>query len=65
MQEEFGVDSHILWLPDVFGYSAALPQILLKSGVDQFFTTKISWNEYNKLPYPSQRPSLTRWRICW
>ena len=51
MQEEFGVDSHILWLPDVFGYSAALPQILLKSGVDQFFTTKISWNEYNKLPY--------------
>ncbi len=51
MQEEFGVDSHILWLPDVFGYSAALPQILRKSGVDQFFTTKISWNEYNKLPY--------------
>lgn len=51
MQQEFGVESHILWLPDVFGYSAALPQILQKSGVDRFFTTKISWNETNKLPY--------------
>ncbi|MBD5161899.1 MAG: alpha-mannosidase [Oscillibacter sp.] len=51
MQREFGVDSRTLWLPDVFGYSAALPQILRKSGVDRFFTTKISWNETNKMPY--------------
>ena len=51
MREEFGVDSKILWLPDVFGYSAALPQILQKSGVDKFVTSKISWNEYNRLPY--------------
>lgn len=51
MQEEFGVDNKILWLPDVFGYSAALPQILQKSGVDKFVTSKISWNEYNRLPY--------------
>lgn len=51
MKEEFGVDSHVLWLPDVFGYSAALPQILRKSGVDRFFTTKIGWNEFNKMPY--------------
>ena len=43
-KEEFGVDSKILWLPDVFGYSAALPQILKKSGVEYFMTTKISWN---------------------
>ncbi len=50
-KEEFDVDSRILWLPDVFGYSAALPQILRKSGVDYFMTTKISWNEYNKMPY--------------
>lgn len=50
-RKEFGVDSRILWLPDVFGYSAALPQILKKSGVDYFMTSKISWNEYNKLPY--------------
>ncbi len=51
MQKEFGVDSKVLWLPDVFGYSAALPQILKKSGVDKFVTSKISWNENNKMPY--------------
>lgn len=49
--EEFGVDNKILWLPDVFGYSAALPQIMKKSGIDYFMTTKISWNQFNKLPY--------------
>ena len=50
-RQEFGVDNHILWLPDVFGYSAALPQIMRKSGLQYFMTTKISWNGYNKLPY--------------
>ena len=51
MQQEFGVDSKTLWLPDVFGYSAAMPQILKKSGVDRFFTSKISWNETNRMPF--------------
>ncbi len=50
-RDEFGVESHILWLPDVFGYSAALPQILRKSGVDWFVTSKISWNDTNQVPY--------------
>lgn len=50
MKEEFGVDNKILWLPDVFGYSGALPQILQKSGITQFFTTKMAWNETNKMP---------------
>lgn len=50
-KEEFGVDSKVLWLPDVFGYSAALPQILQKSGVDKFITSKIGWNETNRMPY--------------
>jgi alpha-mannosidase len=50
-KQEFNVDSKILWLPDVFGYSAALPQILKSIGIDYFLTTKISWNEYNKMPY--------------
>ncbi len=50
-RREFGRDNEVLWLPDVFGYSAALPQILKKSGVNYFMTTKISWNEFNKLPY--------------
>ncbi len=51
MKEEFGADSRILWLPDVFGYSIALPQILKKTGVTTFVTSKISWNETNKMPY--------------
>lgn len=50
-REEFGQDMKILWLPDVFGYNAALPQILKKSGMDYFMTIKLSWNEYNKLPH--------------
>lgn len=49
-KEEFNVDNEILWLPDVFGYSAALPQIMKKSGIKYFMTTKIAWNQYNKLP---------------
>ncbi len=51
MKEEFGIESKFLWLPDVFGYSAALPQILKKSGIEAFVTSKISWNETNKMPY--------------
>lgn len=50
-KDEFNVESHILWLPDVFGYSAALPQIMKKTGIDRFVTSKISWNDTNKLPY--------------
>ena len=49
-RDEFGKDNKILLLPDVFGYSAALPQILKKSGVDYFITSKISWNDTNTLP---------------
>ncbi len=49
--KEFGVKNRILWLPDVFGYSAALPQIMKKCGIRYFMTTKISWNEVNKMPY--------------
>ena len=50
MREEFGKESRICFLPDVFGYSAAMPQILKKSGVDHFITSKISWNDTNTLP---------------
>lgn len=50
-RREFGVENKVLWLPDVFGYSAALPQILRKCNVDWFLTSKISWNETNPMPY--------------
>ena len=49
-REHFGVDNKVLWLPDVFGYSGALPQIMKKSGVDYFMTTKLAWNQINKIP---------------
>lgn len=51
LMDEFGKDVHYLWLPDVFGYSWALPQILKKAGIDTFMTTKISWNQYNRMPH--------------
>ena len=50
-KEEFNVENEVLWLPDVFGYSAALPQILKTSNVNYFMTTKIAWNQFNKMPY--------------
>ena len=48
--DEFNVDSKILFLPNVFGYCAAMPQILKKSGIKHFVTSKISWNETNTMP---------------
>ncbi|GIN13512.1 alpha-mannosidase [Shouchella clausii] len=51
IKEEFGRDCHVLWLPDVFGYSWALPQILKLAGISSFMTTKISWNQYNRMPH--------------
>lgn len=51
IKDEFGKDVEYLWLPDVFGYSWALPQILKKAGINTFMTTKISWNQYNRMPH--------------
>ncbi|MBQ7291208.1 MAG: alpha-mannosidase [Clostridia bacterium] len=51
-KEVFDVDSELLWLPDTFGYTAALPQILNKCGVKYLVTQKIFWS-YNKgEPFP-------------
>lgn len=50
-KKHFGYETTDMWLPDVFGYSAALPQILAKSGIKYFLTQKMSWNQYNKMPH--------------
>lgn len=50
-REEFGQDMKILWLPDSFGYSACLPQVMKLAGVPYFLTQKMSWNTVNKFPY--------------
>lgn len=43
--------SDAFWMPDTFGYSAALPQILQSCGIRYFYTTKLSWNDTNRFPY--------------
>ncbi len=48
-----GRRSRILWLPDLFGFSACLPQLMRLSGVDYFFTTKTTWNTVNRFPHSS------------
>ncbi|HEU5349640.1 MAG TPA: hypothetical protein VFU63_13595, partial [Ktedonobacterales bacterium] len=50
LREEFGREYNALWLPDAFGYSAALPQIMLRAGIPLFMTTKLSWSETNRIP---------------
>ena len=52
-----GRQSSVLWLPDVFGYPACLPQILRQCGVSGFFTTKLSWSTVTRFPY-----SACTWR---
>lgn len=51
LREKFDYESDTFWLPDTFGYSAALPQILRSCGVKYFLTTKLSWNDTNTFPY--------------
>lgn len=50
LEQEFGKKCEYLWLPDVFGYSWALPQILKQCEINTFMTTKISWNQFNSIP---------------
>jgi alpha-mannosidase len=50
-RQKLGYETHDMWLPDVFGYSAALPQILAKFNIKYFLTQKISWNQFNKFPH--------------
>lgn len=50
-RKHFGdVDTPVLWLPDTFGYSWALPQLIKQAGMKYFITHKMSWNQYNNMP---------------
>lgn len=49
--DEFGIETHNVWLPDSFGYTAAMPQIVKLSGSKWFLTQKISWSQVNKFPH--------------
>ncbi len=56
-QEDFvrlrGEPARLLWLPDVFGYAGCLPQLMRLAGVENFFTTKLTWSAINRFPYSS------------
>ncbi len=54
-RQQFGPEAEtpVLWLPDVFGYAWNLPQLIKEAGLDYFFTIKIGWSQYNRLPYDS------------
>ncbi|MBC8009862.1 MAG: alpha-mannosidase, partial [Burkholderiales bacterium] len=58
-QEEFknlrGTPAEVFWLPDVFGYSGCMPQLLQAVGVKSFFTSKLSWSTVNRFPHSSFR----------
>jgi alpha-mannosidase len=49
--DEFGIETTEVWLPDSFGYTAALPQLIALSGSRWFLSQKLSWNEANKFPH--------------
>ncbi len=48
---EFGRRDKVAWLPDTFGLSGNLPQILAGAGIEYFFTQKLSWNDTNRFPH--------------
>jgi len=50
-RSKLGYNTEDMWLPDVFGYSAALPQILAKFNIKYFLTQKMSWSQFNKFPH--------------
>ena len=53
--DELGIETREVWLPDSFGYTAALPQLVALSGSRWFLTQKISWNTTNRFPHHSFR----------
>ena len=55
--DEFDQYSKVFWMPDVFGYSWALPQIIKRSGMEYFFTSKLINNDTNRFPH-----SLFMWQ---
>jgi alpha-mannosidase len=50
-RREFGVMCKGVWLPDSFGYSGALPQLIRKAGFEWFLSQKLSWNQVNTFPH--------------
>lgn len=50
-QKHFGIRNDTAWLPDVFGFSGGIPQVLADGGITKFFTIKVNWSEVNPFPF--------------
>ena len=50
-ESKFGERSSVIWIPDVFGYPASLPQVFRAGGCSRFITQKLSWNKQNVFPH--------------
>ncbi len=51
-REEFGADSRVAWLPDTFGFTGALPQIMAGCRVPYFATQKLLRSDPESEPFP-------------
>ncbi|MFG2824819.1 alpha-mannosidase [Kitasatospora sp. NPDC048365] len=49
--EEFGIENEEVWLPDTFGFTGGLPQIIRNAGSKWLLTQKISWSQVNTFPH--------------
>ncbi|MGI9146389.1 MAG: alpha-mannosidase [Chloroflexota bacterium] len=54
-EREFGVDTKVVWLPDCFGFTWALPTLMAAAGLPYFVTHKLSWSQTNRIPHDTFR----------
>lgn len=55
IRREFGLDCKVLWMPDTFGFSWVLPQLLKKSGMEYFASSALHWSRFSRFPYDTFR----------
>ncbi len=51
IRREFGLDCKVLWMPDTFGFSWVIPQLMKKSGMEYFACSSIHWSKFNRFPH--------------
>jgi len=54
-EREFGVETKVVWLPDTFGFTWALPTLMAAAGLRYFVTHKLSWSQTNRIPHDTFR----------
>ncbi|HLZ30660.1 MAG TPA: glycoside hydrolase family 38 C-terminal domain-containing protein [Chloroflexota bacterium] len=54
-EHEFGVETKVVWLPDCFGFTWALPTLMAAAGLPYFVTHKLSWSQTNRIPHDTFR----------